>query len=75
MNSSQVIGQQLCQALGINSQHVTRLMLVCDAQEESARVFVDALVPDAATGAIAHAARGYELHQLGAEPAEPTEAW
>ena len=74
MNSSQVIGQQLCQALGIDSQHVTRLMLVCDAQEP-ARVFVDVLVPDAATGAIAHAARGYELHQLGAEPAEPTEAW
>jgi urocanate hydratase len=74
MNSSQVIGQQLCQALGIDSQHVTRLMLICDAQE-SARVFIDALVPDAATGAIAHAARGYELHQLGAEPPEPTEEW
>lgn len=74
MNTSQAIGQQLCQALGINSQHVTRLMLVCDAQE-LARVFVDALVPDAAAGAIAHAARGYELHQIGAEPPEPTEEW
>lgn len=74
MNTSQAIGQQLCQALGIDSQHVTRLMLVCDAQGP-ARVFIDSAVPDAATGAIAHAARGYELHQLGAEPAEPTEAW
>lgn len=74
MNTSQVIGQQLCQALGINLQHMTRITLVCDAQE-SARVFIDSVVPDAATGAIAHAARGYELHQIGAEPTEPTESW
>ena len=74
MNSSQAIGQQLCKALGIDSQHVTRIMLVCDAKEQ-ARVFVDSLVPDTATNTLAHAARGYELHQLGAEPAEPTEEW
>jgi hypothetical protein len=76
VNTSQAIGKQLCQSLGIDPQHVTRLMLVCDPQEP-ARVFIDALVLDAVTvtGAMEHVARGYELHQIGAEPAEPTEAW
>lgn len=72
--TGQTLGSALCQALGIDAKLVTNITLECDPQR-AARVLVESLVPDAATGDLQAAVAEYELHPVDAGQPEPTELW